>query len=309
MRKSSLTTSLGAAVAATGLLTVAPGTAAASTEPTAGPFEQALQRDLGLPADEVPRLLEQEQHARDQERRIRDTIGGAFGGAVFDIETRQLTVLVTDPSAVTAVEEAGARARVVQYGEDALDDMVAALNAEASSADPNVQGWYTDIDADTVVVSVHNGASEAAEGLVADAGVEADAVRVTEGAAAPRVFAPIIGGNGYIIDGAGQCSVGFSAESDDESGFVTAGHCGSAGTPVEGVDGGNGTVAGSTFPGRDTDGSSPTTTGPRRPMSTTTTAARWPSPGARRPRSAPPSAGPEPPPAGAAAPSRRRTRP
>ena len=58
----------------------------------------------------------------------------------------------------------------------------------------------------------------------------------------------IRGGDQYVINGNTLCSVGFAVA----GGFVTAGHCGGAGSPTLGFNNvAQGTFAGSSFPGND----------------------------------------------------------
>ncbi|WP_393916695.1 S1 family peptidase [Halostreptopolyspora alba] len=243
-----LIASLSAVAIAAGLVAVAPGSAVASSHPDVNDLGRALQRDLDLARGEVARRLDQERNARAHEHRVRDTAGDAFAGAAFDPGSGELTVSLTDASAVPAVTRPGVRPRVVTHGQQELDRVVARLNAAGPPAGPNVTGWYPDIVADTVVVTVTNGAVDQAREFIATAGVDEATVRVEPTAEAPRTFAPIVGGNAFTVDGSSVCSVGFSVESDLENGFVTAGHCGDAGSAVAGEHGGSGVIADSVFP-------------------------------------------------------------
>ena len=164
-------------------------------------------------------------------------------------------------------------------------------------------GWYVDVVTNTVVVLARGG-SAAARAFVAASGVDAAAVRVVASTETPRPLYDVRGGDAYYIGG-GRCSVGFSVN----GGFVTAGHCGTAGHRHPGLQPGR---AGHLrraprSPATTTPGCGSTPTGPRSRGSTTTAAATSPSPAPTRPRSARRSAGPAPPPAGTAAPSRPRT--
>ncbi|WP_338036246.1 S1 family peptidase [Nocardiopsis chromatogenes] len=128
-----------------------------------------------------------------------------------------------------------------------------ALDAAAGQAGPKVHGWYADTAADTVVVAAAAGEAAAAESFAEAAGVPADAVRVEEEAAAPQPLADIVGGTPYYFEQAGGwyvCSVGIPVE----GGYVTAGHCGEAGSSTWQEAPGStrtGTVAESVFPGQD----------------------------------------------------------
>nr|WP_246422207.1 S1 family peptidase [Nocardiopsis mwathae] len=208
----------------------------------------ALQRDLDLSAEEATRLLDREAEARTLDSELRTELGDAFGGSRFDIDTGELTVAVTDEAAVGAVEDAGAAARVVTYGESGLAEIVDDLNSQDTELSDGVTGWYPSTDDDTVVITVLEGERSAAEKLIADAGVAEDAVKVETTTDKPRTYADIVGGDPYMIGGSGRCSIGFAVD----GGFATAGHCGAVGTPVASQGGsGTGTVGGSIFPLRD----------------------------------------------------------
>ncbi|ASU82668.1 S1 family peptidase [Nocardiopsis gilva YIM 90087] len=220
----------------------------ADTATTADDQLTALQRDLDLSATEATRLLDTEAKARKLDSELRRNLGDDFGGSRFDIDSGDLTVAVTDKAAVDTVEKAGATAQVVTYGESGLDKIVDDLNEEGASLSEGVTGWYPSATDDAVVITVLKGKEAAAEKLIADAGVETGAVTVEETTDKPRTYADILGGDAYIINGSGRCSIGFAVE----GGFATAGHCGAKGTPVAAQSGGGtGTVAESHFPGRD----------------------------------------------------------
>ncbi|QBI56569.1 S1 family peptidase [Streptomonospora litoralis] len=248
MRKSPRFMALGGVVLSMGLMAAATTAAAADPAPTAAPEQlDAMQRDLGLTESEAKQLIQQESRARSLQDELRADLGSDFGGAVFDTETGELTVSVTDADAADTVEDAGADAEVVTYGRKALDKVVADLNASSEEAASGVTGWYADVEADTVVMTVEQGAAKAGRKLVAEAGVAKGAVKVEESTEQPETFADIVGGDAYYINGSSRCSVGFAVT----TGFVTAGHCGGAGDSVSGANGGSGSFAGSVFPSRD----------------------------------------------------------
>lgn len=250
MRKSPIIPLLGASALAIGLAVAAPSTAtaeSADTPTTSAGQLKAMQRDLGLGQTEAKQLIQEQKDARSLEKELRSTLGRDFGGAVFDTESGELTVSVTDASATDTVRESGAEPRVVEYGEKALNDVVADLNEGVPESAEGVTGWYPDLTEDTVVMTVRKGETTTAKDLVTDAGVDTDAVRIKETGDTPRTYANIVGGDPYYIGGGGRCSIGFSVQ----QGFVTAGHCGSQGQSARGANGGTGTFLGSIFPGRD----------------------------------------------------------
>ncbi|MDA2809997.1 S1 family peptidase [Nocardiopsis sp. RSe5-2] len=219
----------------------------ASGGSVAGDQLEAMQRDLGLSEAEAKELLDTEAEARDTDQALRSDLGEAFGGSWFDIESGTLTVAVTDASAADQVTAAGAEAEVVDNGQDELDAMIADLNAEGAELSEGIAGWYPDIRQDSVVITALEGEEAAAEEFAEAAGVPADAYTVETTKDEPRLYADVVGGDAYSTGG-GRCSIGFATE----TGFVTAGHCGDAGTQVSSEDGsGTGTVTDAEFPGAD----------------------------------------------------------
>ncbi|MFC7745243.1 S1 family peptidase [Nocardiopsis composta] len=224
-------------------------TAASADEATDSSPARALASGLDMSTAQAAELLDAEAQARTAEQEARELAGASFAGAVFDADTRKLTVSVTDAAAAEAVQATGAETRVVEASADELDAAVADLNAEErglGSEIDGVTGWYVDQAANELVVTVLDGETEAAETLLDEAGVDSVPVRVDQGAEQPETFGDIVGGNAYYPGGS-RCSIGFSVQ----GGFATAGHCGSQGTRVTGGAGESGTVAGSIFPGRD----------------------------------------------------------
>ncbi|GAA0984609.1 alpha-lytic protease prodomain-containing protein [Nocardiopsis tropica] len=250
MRPSPVISAIGTGALAFGLaFSVTPGATAAvvPAEPAASggsaTMLEALERDLGLTPLGAEALLEAQESAFETDTEATEAAGDAYGGSLFDPETQELTVLVTDAAAVAAVEAAGAEATVVSYGTEGLAQVVDEL--DAVGAPEGVVGWYPDVERDTVVIQVTEGAS--ADGLIEASGVDASAFEVQETVEAPRLLAEIVGGEAYYMGG-GRCSIGFAVQ----GGFVTAGHCGTVGTTAESSDGtGSGVFEESVFPGSD----------------------------------------------------------
>lgn len=239
----------GAAVLAAGTFAALtmPASAADETAPRAteaAPLLGAMQRDLGLTADQARERLTEEATAREADRSLRAGLADAFGGSHFDAALGKLVVGVTEPARASQVEAAGAEARVVEFSAGELDSIAEGLNARTAELPDAVSGWYVDPRANSVVVTTAHGTATQAAEFVRSAGVDTDAVRVVESAEAPRTLADVIGGNAYYINGSSRCSVGFSVA----DGFVTAGHCGSTGDSTTQP---SGTFAGSSFPGND----------------------------------------------------------
>ncbi len=257
MRPSPVVSAIGTGALAFGLaLAAAPGALAASgplpqsptpDADTATTMVEALERDLDLSPSEAQDLLAAQEAAIEADAAASEAAGDAYGGSVFDTDTLELTILVTDTAAVSAVEAVGANADVVSYGIDGLDAIIDDLNAAAHQ--PGVVGWYPEIAADTVVLEVLEGAEADADALLADAGVDASAVTIESTTEVPELYADIIGGLAYTMGG--RCSVGFAAtNASGQPGFVTAGHCGNVNTQVS-IGNGRGVFERSIFPGND----------------------------------------------------------
>jgi streptogrisin C len=257
MRPSPVVSAIGTGALAFGLaLAAAPGALAATGPLPQSPdtdadvatsMVEALERDLDLTSAEAQELLTAQEAAFEADEAAADAAGDAYGGSVFDTDTLDLTVLVTDAAAVEAVEATGAKADVVNHGLDGLESIIDDLNEAAHQ--PGVVGWYPEITSDTVVLEVLEGSEADAEALIAEAGVDASTVTIETTTETPELYADIIGGLAYTMGG--RCSVGFAAtNASGQPGFVTAGHCGSVGTQVS-IGNGRGVFERSVFPGND----------------------------------------------------------
>jgi streptogrisin C len=205
----------------------------------------ALQRDLGLTADEALARLAKEDAAARTEQKLRADLGAHFGGAWLTADDQQLVIAITDAGEAPQVRAAGATPRLVAHSERQLTSAKDTL--DRATAPAGVPGWYVDVTTSRVVVLAQPSAVDAAADFVAASGADTDAVRVEATSERPQPLYDVRGGDAYF-PGANRCSVGFSVN----GGFVTAGHCGVPGTTTSGYNQvAQGTVAGSTFPGRD----------------------------------------------------------
>ncbi|MFD5829534.1 S1 family peptidase [Lentzea sp. NPDC060358] len=235
------------AVAAVAVLTGALATtvspvAVAAPHPSAD-LLAAMQRDLGLDAEQAAERLRQESAASVLQRVAEGFAGESYGGAWFDAATGKLVVGVTDAAKTDRLRQLGAEPRTVAHKASDLDAAKAKL--DASQAPAEVTGWFVDTRANAVTITVKRGQSGAARSLVEKAGAVAKVVETDE---APRLLKDIRGGDAYYINNAGRCSVGFAVD----GGFVSAGHCGSPGDSVTGADRSElGQFEQSSFPGND----------------------------------------------------------
>ncbi|MFF4790361.1 S1 family peptidase [Streptomyces sp. NPDC001276] len=235
------------AVAGTSPAGAAPPAAAPAPSPG---LLQAMQRDLGLSAQQAEARLAAERTAMAAEPKARAAAGSAYGGSWFDDETGRLTVAVTSgasDSTLRVVRTTGATVRTVQHSARQLDTAKARL--DGTSAPQGVSGWRVDPKANTLVVDVVSAArsDNDVQHFLSQARA-AGPVTVRTVSAPPQTFAAgTVGGDPYYT-GNVRCSIGFSVY----GGFVTAGHCGQPGAGVSGWDGSYiGTFQGSSFPDND----------------------------------------------------------
>jgi streptogrisin C len=241
---------LGAALLLAATLSPTPGFAAPPAPPSPAlpsGMLAAMQRDLGLDADEIARRLTVEAAAPIVEKRLRAQLGKRFAGAWIPDGATRLTVAVTSAADAAAVRAEGAVPTLVERGESDLAATRAKLDRRGDAAPDTVHGWYADPASNSVVVTAAPGAEAQARRFAADSGATAVTVR-TATTARPQPMYDTRGGDQYVINGNTLCSVGFSVA----GGFVTAGHCGGTGSPTLGFNNqAQGTFAGSSFPGND----------------------------------------------------------
>lgn len=209
----------------------------------------AVGRDLGLTSAEARARLAAVVPAGRTEAALRDRLGAAFGGAWLAGDG-VLTVGVTDRTAAAVVRAAGARPVVVANGKARLDGVKAQLDRHAERAPASVHGWYVDLSSNTVVVRTQPGTTAAATEFVKASGADRATVRVAVSDHAPSPLATYynVRGGEALHTPLGRCSIGFSVV----GGYVTAGHCGTAGDLVHGYNlDTQGVIQGSSFPVND----------------------------------------------------------
>jgi streptogrisin C len=225
--------------------TPAPATGTGAALDVAPGMLAAMRRDLKLDDTQIAARLRTEAAAPVVQKRLRARLGSAYAGAWIRSGASRLTVAVTDPAAVAAVRAEGADATVVKRGEADLTRARQALDTHARSAG-SVRGWYVDVATNSVVVMARPGAETAASAFAKASG--AGPVSVVTTAEAPKPMYDVRGGDQYVINGNTLCSIGFAVA----GGFVSAGHCGGAGSPTLGYNNvAQGTFAASQFPGND----------------------------------------------------------
>ncbi|AZM45023.1 serine protease [Streptomyces sp. WAC 06738] len=230
-----------------GAAALAPAAGADSARELSPGLARALQRDLGLTADQARERLADERRAGETEKKAERAAGAAYGGSWFDADSGRLTVALTDTRRADAVRATGADVRVVEHTAARLDATMKRL--DTLSAPAGVASWRVDARANSVrvdVVAGHRG--DAPVRAFLERARAAGPVEVGTVAEAPSTFAAgTVGGDPYYT-GNVRCSIGFSVH----GGFVTAGHCGGAGQAVSGWDRSYiGNFQGSSFPDND----------------------------------------------------------
>jgi streptogrisin C len=211
---------------------------------------EAMQRDLGVnSAQEARARLKKQKWASGATADLRAETGASYAGAWLSKDGTTLNVAVTDAAAADEVSRAGATPKMVERSARELDSAKRALDDSASKSDRGLPGWYVDVTSNKVVVQANPGEADQARSLIADAGLDADSVKIVTTDAKPKPLADVRGADPYFINidgGTARCSIGFSVE----GGFVTAGHCGAPGTTTTGFNQqAQGVVKASVFPG------------------------------------------------------------
>ncbi|NUO97940.1 MAG: S1 family peptidase [Nonomuraea sp.] len=229
---------------------IAQANAEAVADPPQG-LVDALTRDLGITGQQAETRLVNEAAAANLEPTLRAQLGTSYAGSWVTGPTSTPVTATTDASQVAAIAKAGVQARVVGRSLSSLDQAKATLDAAASKAPNTAPVWYVDVVDNTVVVLSSSPAKAAA--WVKASGADTSAVRVVRSNEKPQLFYDVRGGDAYYIGAGTRCSVGFSVtRAGTQGGFVSAGHCGTAGSSTSGSNRvAQGTFRGSSFPGND----------------------------------------------------------
>ncbi|MFF0201741.1 S1 family peptidase [Streptomyces sp. NPDC005017] len=147
-------------------------------------------------------------------------LGADAAGTYYDARAKNLVVNVLDEAAAQAVEEAGAKARIV---ENSLAELKSARTTLLQDATIPGTAWVTDPTTNKVVVTADRTVSDAEWAqlteVVRGLGQTAELQR-TKGE-----FKAFVAGGDAITDGSGRCSLGFNVVKGGEPFFLTAGHC------------------------------------------------------------------------------------
>lgn len=213
----------------------------------------AMKRDLGLDAEQAHARVARELQATEVIEQLRTTAGDAFGGAW--LVDGALKIAVTDEALTSEITSAGAEALVVDTplsklrdAQKALDNLDIAALGKREEAASGIASYYVDVAANKLILEALEDSIAQAEELAKKVGLVEGEFEVKTVQALPTTFATVRGGDAYLINRSARCSVGFSVT----TGFVSAGHCGTAGNTATTSSGATlGTFSGSSFPGND----------------------------------------------------------
>jgi streptogrisin C len=233
--------------ASTAIDTATPGAATSSVPTALTPgMVTAMERDLGITKDELPARIAAEFRATKVERALSRGLGTSYAGTWLAKDATAIVVATTDARQAARIRAAGAQPRIVANSEHSLDAAKARLDATRRPSPKAVAGWYVDPATNQVRVLARPGGTRAAKAFVAASGIPSGLVDLVTVPETPRTLYDVRGGDAYYMGG--RCSVGFAVT----GGFVSAGHCGTRGTPVSGYNQvAMGTFQGSSFPGND----------------------------------------------------------
>jgi streptogrisin C len=226
----------------------APTTAADSLHPA---ILAAMKRDLGLDAEQAHVRVARELKATEVIEQVRTLAGNSFGGAW--LVDGELNVAVTDEALTSELAAAGATPLIVstplsklEEAQKALDKIDIEQALGKRSGENGIAAYYVDVAANKLILEALSGSVAQAEELAKQVGLVESEFEVRTVSGLPTTFATVRGGDAYLINRSSRCSVGFSVT----TGFVSAGHCGTAGTTVTTSGGATlGSFSGSVFPG------------------------------------------------------------
>lgn len=208
---------------------------------------QAMSADLDITSQEAAQRLRSQEAKDALADRLDEQLGTRAAGAFIARDTGKLVVNATTAEAAQQVRETAARARIVDYDMQRLEDIKSELE------DAAVTGTTLGIDvrANHVDVAVPMSKNNArTEQFLDRAASYADAVSVTRPSGAPRTQA-LYGGEA-IYGGGTRCSAAFNTSSSSGTEYVlTAGHCTDAVSSWDVDEGDLGPSAASSFPGND----------------------------------------------------------
>jgi Alpha-lytic protease prodomain len=209
--------------------------------PASAAVRQALQRDLGLTATEIPRYFETERLAIRRQSEAQRALGPTYAGSWLERDASgafSFVVATTQQAQAAKARALGAQARIVRHSLSALEASMSKLNAVQKTdhvgvlraTESDIYSWNIDLSRNSVLITHAPGAEKIAAAMVARSGANPATVRYTTSTARPQPNVDVLGGDRYTLTNGVGCSVGLSVFNGWASGFATAGHCGTAGT-------------------------------------------------------------------------------
>ncbi len=210
----------------------------------------AMERDLGISKSEIPQYIEAEKRAVAIEKTAITEFGDSYAGSWMERlgEYQYKYVVATTDKTAKSID--GAELKHVNYSLKQLeanmanlDDMFfklhesEALQKQLTGGQANaIRSFYIDVKTNSIILKVSPDATEAAINFVAmSKATDIDAIGIETIEGTPSALAAIYGGREYT-SGGGTCSIGFPIRIRSGwsryHGFLTAGHCGAAGTQV-----------------------------------------------------------------------------
>ncbi|KAI1264500.1 trypsin [Xylariaceae sp. FL1019] len=236
------------------VLPIAYGAPAPVADSLAPEVMAAMKRDLGLDSEQAHARVARDVAHTETIDQLKSSLGEAFAGAWISEEGKTLNVAVSDKTLAADVTAAGAKVVTVANSLSKLEAAKAALDAKyvhaeaitKRAADLGIAAYYIDVTTNKLVLEALSSSTAEAEALAAEVGLSASEFDVVTVDAMPTPYITIQGGTAYYINLAARCSIGFTVT----TGFVSAGHCGTAGSAAEATTGASiGTFSASVFPG------------------------------------------------------------
>ncbi|MEV4378917.1 S1 family peptidase [Streptosporangium sp. NPDC049644] len=216
----------------------------------------ALQRDLGLTADQAQSRLLNEVRLAPIAVQLRRRLGTRFAGSwLLGPTAHTLAVATTSRADAAQITAQGARPFLVRRSLTELQEVKKKLDTTWPALSEVSSVRYIDVRTNKVVVLSNT--PKVTENTVRAAHLASAAVRVIASAERPRLLradlpTDLVGGQAYYVGATTRCSVGFPVIHGDQKGFISAGHCGTTGAATVGFNRlAQGVVRDSTFPGGD----------------------------------------------------------
>ena len=97
---------------------------------------KAMERDLGLTAGQIKELGPQQERAVKLDEELKRSLGDAYAGSEFDLESGKLIVMVSDKGLLEKAQASGADARFAAHSLKELDGIKADLDRLAGGGVP-----------------------------------------------------------------------------------------------------------------------------------------------------------------------------